>query len=429
MPPRDLFARSRQIAGQLASRVSAAGRALGERSEFRRQRDEAIGERREFLRQRDEAIGERSEYLRQRDEAIGERGEFLRQRDEAIGQANLLSDRLARHIHRADVAARRAAISLRSGSAAPMARPAVATRDCILLFLHLAKTGGVTLADIFTRNLAVADFLVIDMGETCPSANGAWSHIAIEKAMGRMQESGVNNLRFIWGHFRHGIQAHLPKPGVCMTLLRDPLDRVISSHYYWDNLMTKLGESLGDYLDRHPHCPVYMDNYMTRMLSGMPYLDPLHFGATTQSHPAVTEIAFERAAENLDGYLVVGLTDQFDETLLLLGSDLGWSLSDLVYSRQNVTVPRPAIADVPDSVRSKVLEWNRYDAELVKRGRAHIARRIAAYPGDFHKDLALFRKLNALFRQGASVEVLRSVEYDGLACLAQGSAGAGRAAV
>ena len=32
----------------------------------------------------------------------------------------------------------------------------------------------------------------------------------------------------------------------------------------------------------------------------------------------VTEADFEAAASNLDGYLVVGTTEQFDETLLVL---------------------------------------------------------------------------------------------------------------
>jgi hypothetical protein len=265
------------------------------------------------------------------------------------------------------------------------------------------------------RNLTVADFIVIDMNDVCSSAIGTWSHVAIEKAIGRMQKADVDNLRFVWGHYRHGVQARLPKPSICMTLLRDPLDRVISSYYYWDHLITKSGEALGDYLDRHPHFPVYMDNYMTRMLSGSPSLDPTHSGATTENYPAVTDIDFERAANNLNDCVIVGLTDQFDETLLILGSDLGWSLADLVYSRQNVTASRPAISDIAESTRIKLLQWNRYDALLVERGRAHLAHRIATYRGDFRKDVALFRKLNELFRQGASLDVLRRLEYDGLA--------------
>jgi hypothetical protein len=59
-----------------------------------------------------------------------------------------------------------------------------------------------------------------------------------------------------------------------------------------------------------------------------------------------------------------------------------------------------------------VLEWNRYDAALVERARAHLARRIASY---FQADLKLFRKLNALFQKGVPVQDLRRMEYDAIA--------------
>jgi hypothetical protein len=61
------------------------------------------------------------------------------------------------------------------------------------------------------------------------------------------------------------------------------------------------------------------------------------------------------------------------------------------------------------------MDWNQFDAALVERARAHLARRIAAYPGDFERDLALFRRLNALFQEGASAGYLRRTEYDAVA--------------
>jgi hypothetical protein len=363
---RDAFLRQRdqavaerdEILGERNEFLRQRDEALGERNEFLRQRDQALGGRNEFLRQRDEALGERNEFLRQRDEALGERNEFLHQRDNAIGecneivrqldaalgQRNLLTDRVARHMHRADMAALRGSF-----------RPAAATCDLILLFLHLAKTGGVTLADIFTRNLATRDFLVMDMSETDPSGFGTWSHVAIEKALGRMQQSEIDNVRFVWGHFRHGIQAHLPKPCAGATLLREPLDRVVSHYYYWDGSARGEAKTLDDYLSAgHPHCPLFIDNYMTRILSGVSALDPAQGGATTESHPRVSAADFEIAANNLDSYIVVGLTEQFDETLLVLGVDLCWSLSDLVYSVLNVTKSRPAVAEIrsPSATRS-----------------------------------------------------------------------------
>ena len=172
--------------------------ALGERNEYSRQRDEALGEREptrrwgsamnicasatrrwgsagsvKYLRQRDEALGERNEYLRQRDEALGERNEYLRQRDEALGERNRLADRSARYLHRADV----------------IMHPAAATGDRLLLFLHIAKTGGMTLADIFTRNLATEEYLQIDLAETDASATGIWSTATIERALARLPAS------------------------------------------------------------------------------------------------------------------------------------------------------------------------------------------------------------------------------------------------
>lgn len=121
------------------------------REELQRQRDQALAERDAYLRQRDEALGERNEILRQRDIAIGERNEILRQRDEQIGLKSLLSERAARYGHRADV----------------VMRPAAATGNQLLLFLHLAKTGGMTLADILARNFATEESLQSDMAETC----------------------------------------------------------------------------------------------------------------------------------------------------------------------------------------------------------------------------------------------------------------------
>ena len=125
------------------------------------------------------------------------------------------------------------------------------------------------------------------------------------------------------------------------------------------------------------------DNAMSRILSGRAALDPIaaRQDATTENFPTVTEADFEAAAGNLDGYFVVGTTEQFDETLLVLGRDLRWSLSDLLYTPVNVTASRPAQLDISDALREKILNWNRYDARLVERARAHLARRVAAHRG------------------------------------------------
>jgi hypothetical protein len=214
-------------------------------------------EREELQRQRDQALAERAAYLRQRDEALGERNEILRQRDEQIGVKNLLSERAAHHSHRADV----------------VTRPAAATGDHLLLFLHLAKTGGMTLASILARNFATEESLQIDMAETNASALGIWSHRTIELTLERLQPSEAARLRVVWGHYRHGFQALLPKPCAVVTLLRDPVDRIVSAYYYSNESVGSL-EILEQYHARKCY-DIGFDNAMSRIISGRATLDPI----------------------------------------------------------------------------------------------------------------------------------------------------------
>jgi hypothetical protein len=369
--------------------------------------DKTKAERDAYLLQRDQTIGERDAYLLQRDQAIGERNEYLRQRDVAIGETNLQSDRVAMHIHRDDIAARRGI------------GPTAGTRDRALLFLHLARTGGLTLVDILSRNFEADEFLRIEMAEVEPSPMGTWSHRAVERALERMSGSEVENLRAVWGHYGFGIQSHLPKPSACMTILRDPIDRMISAYYYdvhhvW-SVRGGPTPTLDDYVSRKSHYDLGIDNYMTRVLGSTAGLDPFDGTATTENWPRPTDADFEAAAANLERCMIVGVTDSFDETLLILGSDLRWSLSDLVYNPRNASTLKPAPGDIPTSARDKLLHWNQYDAMLVERARAHLARRVATYRGDFQKDLALLRRLNAMFQGGAPITELRRVECDALA--------------
>ncbi len=329
------------------------------RPELERVRSEAgalAAERDAYIQQRDQALGERNEWRRQRDVAMAERDAYLQQRDDAIGAKNLQANRLARHIHRVqrDGAPRHFASTALFGAAA-------ATRDRLLLFLHLAKTGGVTLSDIFARNFGIEEFLQVEM--TDGSVLGTWSHVNVERALAKMTDNEVDQVRAVWGHFRQGIQRHLPKPCACITVLRDPVDRVISAFCYevQCGVMTNPDGSvptLDDYVSRKRSYDLYIDNYMTRVLSGLPDLDPTQEGATTEYCARPTDADFELAANNLDSYMVVGLTDQFDDTLLVLAADLCWSLSDMVYTPLNATASRPTAADVAEFVRNEIMNWN-----------------------------------------------------------------------
>jgi hypothetical protein len=385
--------------------------AVRERDAYLLQRDQALGERNELRRQLDVALGERNEFRRQLDVALGERNEFLHQRDLAKSESNLQSERMARQTHRADMLARRGATALQAGQDPPVLFPFAASRDRVLLFLQLAKTAGSTLAEILARNFSTDDVLGMAKTHLNTSVLGTWSNFEVERAYGRLRPKQIDRIRALWGPFRYGVHAAVPKPCAYVTLLRDPLERIISAYCDPRHPIRQLA-ALTELMGRKPNSELGLNNYMTRVLSGDPALDPIAPDATLGDCRLPTDEDFKCAAQNLDQCLVVGLAHRFDESLLVLGSDLGWSLSDLVYRRIDETPSRPLVGDVPTSIRDRLLEWNQLDAALVQRANAHLDGRIQRYLGDFQADLALFRKLNALFGEGASMDELLRIELE-----------------
>lgn len=111
--------------------------------------------------------------------------------------------------------------------------------------------------------------------------------------------------------------------------------------------------------------------------------------------------------DSLSGFAIVGVTEKFDETLLVIAQEMGWALSELGYARQNVTPVSPAISD---RTHQKLLDLNLRDMRLYKRAKAHLNGKISAYKGDFEKKLSIFCTLNEMYGAGASPSDLRAAE-------------------
>ena len=91
---------------------------------------------------------------------------------------------------------------------------------------------------------------------------------------------------------------------------------------------------------------------------------------------------------------VAGLTERFDETLIMLGAEFGWR--NLYYVRAN-TAPAGQRLRVSDSDRRMIQERNRFDCELYRVVTERFQARIAA-DSDFARRLALHRRGNDLYR-------------------------------
>jgi hypothetical protein len=161
------------------------------------------------------------------------------------------------------------------------------------------------------------------------------------------------------GHMIFGLHEVLPQPATYITVLRDPVDRVISAFYFMRNyklhpLYWKLRRenwSLEDFVRRSQR-----DNVQSKIVAGADY-DSL-----------CTREVLEKARDNLrHSFSVVGLSERLEESLALMKLRFGWKLSS--YSSFNVTRSRPQKRDLPQATLDLIQKKNAFDVELYDCGR------------------------------------------------------------
>jgi hypothetical protein len=164
-------------------------------------------------------------------------------------------------------------------------------------------------------------------------------------------------LEVIKGHMPFGIHRRLAGPAKYITVLREPVERVISEYYFalhyrlhpQHKRMQHL--SLEDYASTTPH-----HNLQCKLLAGLPGPRDFLAGDCTEETLAV-------AKANLAAHFTLaGLTERFDETLALLKVLFGWKLNH--YASFNVTRIRPRKEAVPAATQRLIAERNRFDVAI-----------------------------------------------------------------
>ena len=126
-----------------------------------------------------------------------------------------------------------------------------------------------------------------------------------------------------------------------------------------------------------------MDNDQARRIAGAE--PPL--GGCDRSLP-------ERARRNLrEHFAVVGLTERFDEALLLLRRELGRG-DKLYYVPRLVNRAKPPPREVPAVVLDWICRRNELDLELYRFAAELLADRVARAGDGFAEELAQFRERN-----------------------------------
>lgn len=183
--------------------------------------------------------------------------------------------------------------------------------DSTVIFVHIGRTAGTTVRQVLRRQYPRAERLHV--------TSERWDR-SIEE-FPKLPEVERARPRLIYGHVGFGLHEWVPRPSTYFTVLRKPTPRVISLYRYVQREpMNPLHETvIGKNMDLRTFVESGItesaDNAQTRILAGDVGTP---FGACTDEMLA-------RAKDHLDRFFVVaGLTEAFDPTLVLLARRLGW---------------------------------------------------------------------------------------------------------
>ncbi len=190
----------------------------------------------------------------------------------------------------------------------------------------------------------------------------------------------------VMGHYRYGFHKFSDRTHHYFTFLRNPIDQLISHYHYTVDHPEKF-ESLPPDIDNivdFAKCP-YGYNLQTRFVSGIDNLKG--------QEDEVLAIAHNNLRHNFE---MVGLTEEFDLSLLMMGEALDWDI--LYYDRKNRGKAVAQSQGISEQEREELQKILRYDIQLYQFGKELFEEQKARSP-HLVKKLPGFRRRNRLFQR------------------------------
>lgn len=221
-----------------------------------------------------------------------------------------------------------------------------------LIFLHIPKTAGSTFHMILNKRYKSNDIRNL--------FGSRYDEPEIKSFMEEPIEE-KQNIRLLKGHMPFGMHNYLPKESRYISVLRNPVERVISQYYYikknsynpLHNQVEKDGMTISEFVSSG--ISVGMNNGHCRFLNGD--LDEYKFNQCD-------EVLLEQVKENIKRHFIwLGLTERFDESVLVLSKLLGWK-SPPYYIRENVSKNRKSRDLISKEEISVIEKYNSLDMKL-----------------------------------------------------------------
>ena len=212
-----------------------------------------------------------------------------------------------------------------------------------LIFLHIPKAAGTTMRTIIERQYRRGEIYAIY------EKTRAYHSMA---DFDRLTDQDKSKIRVYMGHISYGLHRRIAGRATYFALMRDPVDRVIS---YYHHVMSRGYRFKGSKISLLKFFSLKnreLDNYQTRILSGV-----------AVPYGACTEEMLRTAIDNIEkNFVLVGLAERFDESLLMIAKHMGWT--SLGYADEGGSKNRPSKEHFSRTELDMIRNRNRLDMIL-----------------------------------------------------------------
>ncbi len=249
----------------------------------------------------------------------------------------------------------------------------------VIIFQHIPKTAGTTLRYIIQYQFPPSSI--------CELYGSSGPHVERINKLKNLSESQRKKIKIINTHLGFGLHKFMSQPYTYITFLREPIERVISMYYYYQKTKNPIFQHLS--LQEFVQTYGAVQNGMTKNLSGVTLKRQLLQPKDKDKVP-FSEENLDIAKKNLQTHFkLVGISEKFDESLMLLKRILGWKIP--LHDKSNVS---KRARDIPQETLSLIEKLNQFDLQLYEYAKLVFEELINQQDNSFKKEVEEFKQAN-----------------------------------